>query len=135
MRTPFDRVRQAVSFEVIGLALVIPSGALLFGFHASAIGGIAVIGATLATLWNYLYNLGFDHLLRWARGGTAKTLPLRIVHAVGFEGGLLLALLPIFSWWLDISPMQAFVMDLSFSAFYLCYTFVFTWGYDALFPA
>ena len=35
---------------------------------------------------------------------------------------------------LGVSLAEALLMDLSFSAFYMAYTFVFTWGYDGLFP-
>ena len=43
-------------------------------------------------------------------------------------------LLPIFAWWLNVSLTTALVMDMSFAAFYMVYAFVFTWGYDTLFP-
>ena len=43
-------------------------------------------------------------------------------------------LLPVVAWWLDISLLAALAMDLSFAAFYLVYTFVFTYGYDRLYP-
>lgn len=134
MRSIADRIRQALSFELIGLSIVTPLASWIFGFEMMEIGGLALISATVATVWNYIYNLGFDHALRRFFGRTQKTLPLRVVHAVCFEAGLLLALLPIFAWWLDITLVQAFVMDVSFSAFYLVYAFVFTWAYDTVFP-
>jgi uncharacterized membrane protein len=97
-------------------------------------GVLVVLGATAATTWNYLFNLGFDHLLQWRRGDVRKTLPLRVLHAVLFEATLLVLLLPIFAWWLEVSILTALVMEFSFAAFYLVYAFVFTWGYDTLFP-
>lgn len=134
MRSTADRIRQAVSFEVIGLLIVTPLFAWLFKHPLDEIGVLALLGATTATMWNYLFNLGFDQLLQWWRGDLHKTLPLRAVHAIFFEGTLLLILLPVFAWWLDISLLNAFLMDLFFAAFYMAYTFVFTWGYDGLFP-
>ncbi|WP_338001337.1 PACE efflux transporter [Frigidibacter sp. ROC022] len=134
MRSPFDRIRQAVSFELIGLILVTTLGAAVFDHGAAELGGIAVIGATLAMLWNYLYNLGFDHLLLRTRRSTRKTLPLRVVHALAFEAGLLLAMMPIIAWWLGVGLIEALVMDLAFAGFYLVYAFLFTWAYDRLFP-
>ena len=89
---------------------------------------------TVATAWNYLFNLGFDHLLNWRRGDVRKTLPLRVVHAVLFEATLLVLLLPLFAWWLGVSLAAALVMEISFAAFYMFYAFVFPWGYDILFP-
>ncbi len=134
MRTTADRIRQALSFEAIGLLLVTPLFSWLFDHPLEMIGGVALAGATAATAWNYLFNLGFDTALMRLRGDPRKTLPLRVVHAVLFEATLLLLLLPIFAWWLSISLWQALLMDLSFAGFYVVYAFVFTWGYDRLFP-
>ncbi len=134
MRTVADRIRHAVSFELIGLAIITPIGAWAFGMPMTDIGVIGIGAATLATGWNYLYNLGFDHLLQRWTGTTLKTVPVRIIHAILFEAGLLTVLLPFIAWYLEISMWQAFVMDLSLSLFYLVYAFVFNWSYDRLFP-
>ena len=134
MRSTKDRIRQAVSFEIIGLVIVTPLFAWLFSHPMEQTGMLALMGATAATLWNYLFNLGFDHGLRASRGNTTKTVPLRILHAVLFELTLLILLLPIFAWWMGISLFEAFLIDVSFAAFYMVYAFVFTWGYDGLFP-
>ena len=134
MRKTADRVRHAISFEIIGLALVTPLGALAFGMPMADIGVIGAAGATLATAWNYLYNLGFDHLMQYLTGGTQKNVAVRVLHAVVFEIGLLLALLPMIAWYLDISVIQALTMDVSFALFYVVYAFVFNWAYDRIFP-
>ena len=134
MRSTADRIRQAVAFEAIGLLVATPLGSWVFGYELADVGVLVIVGATAATLWNYLYNLAFDHALRWLRGSPRKTLAWRIVHAVGFELGLLVALLPFFAWWMQISLLEALILDLSFAAFYLAYAFVFTWAYEALFP-
>ena len=47
---------------------------------------------------------------------------------------LLVILLPLFAWWLGVSLVEALVMEFAFAAFYMGYAFVFTWGYDTLFP-
>ncbi|MGE8105070.1 PACE efflux transporter [Allorhizobium sp. NPDC080224] len=134
MRKTADRIRHAISFELIGLGLVIPLGTLAFAMPAKDIGVVGVVGATLATFWNYIYNLGFDHLLRRLTGTTLKTVSVRIVHAVLFEAGLLMILMPFIAWYLQISLWQAFVMDVAFALFYLVYAFVFNWAYDRVFP-
>lgn len=135
MRTTADRIRQAVSFEIIGVLLSTALGTLLFDMPVESIGILAVIGATMATAWNYVFNLIFDHALLRFRGSIRKTLGLRIVHALGFELALMLAFLPVIAWWLGISLLDALVMDIAFVLFYLFYAFVFTWAYDTLFPA
>ncbi|MEF2546563.1 PACE efflux transporter [Aurantimonas sp. E1-2-R+4] len=134
MRSTSDRVRHALSFEVIGLMIVTPLGAWAFHLPTSQIGVVALIGATIATLWNYAYNLGFDHMMWRFYGRTSKTLKLRVVHAFAFEAGLLVWVLPLFAWYLGVGLFQAFLMDVSFALFYLVYAFVFNWAYDKIFP-
>lgn len=134
MRTTRDRIRHAISFEVIGLLLITPLGALAFDKPMEDIGVVAFVSATIATGWNYLYNLIFDHALLRLRGAVQKTVPIRVVHAILFEAGLLLVLLPFIAWYLGVSLLEAFLMDVSFAVFYLGYAFVFNWAYDVIFP-
>ncbi|MFC4821252.1 PACE efflux transporter [Dokdonella ginsengisoli] len=134
MRTFRDRVRHAVLFELIGLLLFIPFGALLFGLPPGKLGVIGVVSATVATLWNFLYNIGFDNAMQRTVGHTNKTLRHRIVHVVLFEIGLLLLLLPPIAWYLGISLFEAFVMDVAFVVFFLFYAFAFNLAYDRIFP-
>ncbi|MDZ7925626.1 MAG: PACE efflux transporter [Agrobacterium sp.] len=134
MRTLPDRIRHALSFEIIGLLLVVPLGALVFHMPIEDIGIVGLVSATLATAWNYLYNLGFDHAMQRLKGTTLKTPAIRVGHALLFELGLLIVLMPFIAWYLGISLAQALVMDISFALFYVVYAFVFNWGYDRLFP-
>jgi uncharacterized membrane protein len=134
MRNACDRIRHAISFEIIGLALITPLGAWAFHMPIHDIGVLGIGGATIATAWNYVYNLGFDRLMQRVRGSTRKTAPIRIVHAVMFEVGLLFILLPLFAWYLGIGLWQAFLMDASFALFYMGYALAFNWAYDRLLP-
>ena len=134
MRSPLDRIRHALSFEILALLLIVPLGAVVFHMPMHDIGLVSLVSATLATLWNFAYNYGFDAVLKRLRGTTLKTSALRILHAVLFEGGLLLVLMPFIAWYLEVSLWQAFVMDLSFALFYMVYALAFNWGYDHLFP-
>ncbi|MCM2562678.1 PACE efflux transporter [Lutimaribacter sp. EGI FJ00015] len=134
MRTRRDRIRHAISFEILGLALVVPLGAAGFGMPATDLGVVAVFAASMATVWNYLYNIWFDRAMKRLRGSVHKTYGLRVVHAVLFECGLLIATLPFFAWYLGIGLWQAFLMDFSFVAFYLVYAFLFNLTYDRVFP-
>ena len=134
MRTPADRIRHALSFEAIALLIVTPLGAWAFDEPLTDIGVVAIGSATIATLWNYLYNYAFDHaLLRW-RGSPHNTVTLRLVHAVLFEFGLLFILAPFIAWYLDISLFRALLMDIGFAGFYLVYAFAFNWAYDVIYP-
>src|SRR5690554_2687042 len=134
MRTARDRIRHTILFEIFGLLLVTPLGALAFAMPLQDIGVIGIGGATLAMLGNYIYNYGFDRLMQRWRGTTLKTLPLRVLHAILFELGLLLALLPLIAWYLGITLWQALVMDIAFALFYMVYAFVFNLAYDRVYP-
>ena len=134
MRDTKDRIRHALSFEIIALTLVIPLGAWGFDLPLDHVGVVAMVSATIATGWNYFYNLMFDHALLRIAGHVRKTIAVRVLHALLFEGGLLLILLPFIAWYLGVSLIEAFLMDVSFTAFYLVYTFVFNWLYDLVFP-
>jgi len=134
MRGFADRIRHAVCFEVIGLILVTPLGAWLFDKPMFDIGVLALACATIATVWNYIYNLGFDLVMRRVLGHTRKSPVMRVFHAILFEGGLLVVLMPLIAWYLGVTLWQAFMMDLSFAAFYLIYAFIYNWAYDVIFP-
>ncbi len=134
MRTTRDRIRHAISFEVVALAMITPLGAWVFGLPIHDIGVVAVISSTIATFWNYGYNILFDRAsLRW-RGTTAKTFRVRLVHAVLFEAGLLVLLVPMIALYLGVSLLVALMMDVAFAAFYLVYALAFNWAYDVIFP-
>lgn len=134
MRTTRDRIRHAICFEIIGLLLVIPLGSIGFGLHAQDIGVLAVVGATIAMLWNYAFNVIFDRVLKRKRGSVHKTISLRIVHAGLFEAGLLMFTLPLIAVYLGIGLWQALVMDLAFVVFYVIYAFAYNYSYDKIFP-
>ena len=134
MRTTADRIRHAVSFEVIGILIATPLAA--FAFHLDGGDSVVVVvtSATVAMLWNYVYNLGFDHLMQRLRGTTEKTKLIRIGHAILFEVGLLAIMLPMIAWYLQIGLWEALVMDLGLAIFYMIYALVFNWAYDRVFP-
>ncbi|WP_119942777.1 PACE efflux transporter [Neorhizobium sp. NCHU2750] len=134
MRSTSDHIRHAISFEIIGLAIFTPLAAFVFGLPVSHIGVVGIVSATVATGWNYLYNLGFDQLMQKFRGGTQKSVWLRVAHSVLFELGLLIVLMPFIAWYLGVGLLQALVMDISFALFYLVYAFFFNLAYDRLFP-
>jgi len=134
MRTAADRIRHAISFEITGILLATPLGAFVFQLHTGDSAVIVIGSATVAMGWNYVFNLVFDHAMQRLMGTTLKPAPLRVLHAVLFELGLLLMLMPLIALYLGISLWQAFLMDIAFALFYMGYALVFNWGYDRLFP-
>ena len=134
MRTTLDRIRHAILFELVGLVLLIGGGAILTGFDVHALGVIGVVSSLVATAWNYVYNLAFDRAMLRLRGSVIKTHPIRALHALLFEGGLLVLLLPFVAWMLGVSLWQALLFDLSIAAFYIVYGYAYNWAYDRVFP-
>src|SRR5699024_10425990 len=85
MRSTLDRIRHAVCFEIIGVLIVTPSAGWAFSAQFDRVGVLAIAMSMIATVWNYVYNLIFDHLmLRW-RGRVHKHVAERVVHALIFE--------------------------------------------------
>ncbi|ARS52972.1 PACE efflux transporter [Kushneria konosiri] len=134
MRTTLDRIRHTVMFEIIGLLIVIPLGHLLFSLDTTHMGLVGVISAVVATLWNYLYNLGVDHALLRLRGHVQKTVIMRVFHAICFELGLICVLLPLIALYLSQTLAETAPLVTSLALFYVIYAFVFNWLYDIVFP-
>lgn len=94
--------------------------------------GLAIAASALAILWNLVFNYGFE-VWEQHRGQTGRSLAVRVLHALGFEGGLVIFLVPLLAWWLQVSFIEALLLDLGLLVFFLFYTFIFNWVFDALF--
>ncbi|MFC0225268.1 multidrug/biocide efflux PACE transporter [Serratia aquatilis] len=125
-----ERIVHAVGFEVIAVVICAPVGALLLNRSLVQVGALAIMLSTLAMLWNIIYNTIFDRL--WLVKRVARGLKVRIFHALGFEGGLVLFGLPLAAFMLNISLGQAFIMEIGFFLFFLPYTLFYNWAYDTL---
>lgn len=133
MRSRFDRIRHAIMFEVIGLILVV--GVLSqFGFNMGHVGMMGVVFSLVATGWNYVYNILFDKYMLRKTGSTVKSTLNRVVHSLGFEGGLLILTIPAMAWFLNISLLDAFILDIGLVIFYLIYAYLYNLAYDKVFP-
>lgn len=136
LRSLSDRLRQIALFELGGLLLITPPFTLLSGVPVEQSAGLLIMMAIIAALWNAGYNTTFDWVEGRATGRTAdrRPVPMRIVHAIGFEGGLLLMSLPAIMWWIGMGLLEALLADLGLSAAYLLYAFAFNLAYDRRFP-
>ncbi|WP_394792058.1 PACE efflux transporter [Rhodoferax sp.] len=93
---------------------------------------IAVAASAMAITWNLVFNTLFE---RWeARQAVrGRSLGRRVAHAIGFEGGLTVFLVPLMAWWFETTLLQALGMELGLLLFFLVYAFVFNWGFDRVF--
>ncbi len=134
MRTPADRIRHMLLFEISALLILIPIGVLFFDLDLTEIGVLGVCTAAVAAVWNYVYNLGFDRMLKRLTGSVHKRLRVRVLHAVLFEGGLVVMLVPFIAWWLGIGLWQALIADIGLVVFYVMFAFFYNLAYDRIFP-
>jgi uncharacterized membrane protein len=129
-RSLTERIFHALTFELIALLICGPLFGWLMDTSVAAMGSLTLAISGVAMTWNVVYNALFDRAQR--RMGFTRTLAVRILHAIGFELGLLLASVPLAAVWLNISLWPAFVLDLGLVLFFLPYTVVFNAAYDAL---
>jgi uncharacterized membrane protein len=119
-------------YELIAIAVASTGLALGSGASLERAGLIAVVSSVIAVVWNLVYNTLFE---RWearqrVRG---RSIRRRIAHAVGFELGFLVLLVPLFAWWFGITVWHALVLEMGLALFFLGYTFVFNWAFDKIF--
>ena len=119
-------------YEAIAIVLSALLLALMSQGRAVDSLGIAIVASAIAIIWNLLFNTLFE---RWEKScsHTSRRLGIRLLHALGFEGGLLLFLVPVLAWWYSVSIWQALLMDVGLLVFFVFYTFVFTWVFDRVF--
>ncbi|MGC3894823.1 PACE efflux transporter [Pseudomonas urmiensis] len=126
------KIVQAICYEVIAVACVAPALSLKFDAGMAHSTVLSVLMSGIAMSWNMGYNWAFE---RWEarQHQRTRTLLRRVLHALGFEGGLVLILLPLVAFWLDISLWQALLTNLALFVFFFVYAFVFQWGFDKVF--
>ena len=131
--TPARRkIVYAVSFEALGTLLA--SVALMLMSEASASSSLvlSLLTATIALSWSFVFNTGFE---AWEARQPVKgrSLRRRTVHALMFEGGLVLICIPVMAWWLQVGYLEALVYEAGLIALFIVYTYIFTWGFDRVF--
>ena len=126
------RVVQALLYEAIAIAVVGPLLSLAFDKPPASTMGLAVVLSGIALTWNYVFNWLFE---RWELRQTVRgrSFARRLAHGAGFEGGLVVILLPVMSLWLDISVATALLANLGLLAFFFFYAIAFTWCFDRVF--
>lgn len=132
MKPRTRRVIQALLFEGVAVCVVAPALAIVLSRPMGSTFGLAAFMSGVALVWNYLFNTLFE---RWeaAQAVRGRSFARRLAHGAGFEGGLVLMLVPIMALWLDIPLIEALIADLSILVFFFFYTVGFTWLFDRMF--
>jgi uncharacterized membrane protein len=126
------KIVHVVSFELVAIVLASALLRLLSDRPAATAGITAAASSVIAMTWNYVYNCLFEAWeSRQARKG--RGVLRRVVHAVGFETGLVAMLVPLFAWVLGVSLLAALLLNAVMIVFFLAYGFLFNLAFDRLF--
>ncbi|AIY42526.1 hypothetical protein LT85_3368 [Collimonas arenae] len=125
-----ERITHALIFEALAVALTAPVLSWVMKMPMAHAGALTLMISLVAMTWNMIFNALFDRLERHWR--IARTMAVRAVHAIAFEAGLVAIVVPLVAWWLDMSLLDALILDIGLLMFFLPYTFLFNLGYDKL---
>lgn len=124
------RLIHAVSYEGILLIIIAMILSFIFEMPLEVTGTLGIIMAVMSMFWNMLFNYYFEKIesyYQWQR-----TISVRILHAIGFEGGLMFMTFPIVAYMMNLGLLEAFLLDIGMTVCILFYTFIFQWGYDLI---
>lgn len=131
LQGPWRRVIYVTIYEIIAII----ASSLLFvviGQQPGESSAMAVAASAIAVVWNVSFNSVFEW---WETRQSVKgrSIARRVAHAIGFEGGLALILVPLMAWWFRVTLWEALVMEAALVVFFLVYTYLFNWVFDHFF--
>ncbi|MHA3682687.1 PACE efflux transporter [Leucobacter sp. HY1910] len=123
------RVAFVIGYEGISLLFTIFVLGALLGHGGGESTLTAVLVTATATAWNYVWNLCFEAFerrsARRGRGAVARAL-----HALGYEGGVLVFTVPLVAVLLGVGLWEALMIEAGLLVFFLVFTLVYTWAFD-----
>ncbi|MFD1438275.1 chlorhexidine efflux PACE transporter AceI [Acinetobacter terrae] len=122
------RIVHALSYEIILLVIIAIALSFIFDMPMEVTGTLGIVMAVTSVFWNMTFNHFFEKFE--AKRQLKRTVGVRILHAIGFEGGLMLATIPMVAYAMQMSIGQAILLDFSMTMCILVYTFIFQWCYD-----
>ena len=130
LRKSQSTISTAITFEGLATLILAPTAAWLMQRSVVEMGGLSILLATLAMVWNIIYNAAFDRL--WPVSRVPRRLKVRALHAIGFETGFVIIGVTMVAIVLGVSLLQAFMLEIGFMLFFLPYTMAFNWVWDTL---
>lgn len=124
------RIIHALSYEIILLVIIAIALSFIFEVPMGVTGTLGIAMAVTSVIWNMIFNHFFEKLEK--KHQLKRTIGVRILHAIGFEGGLMLATIPMVAYAMDMSIWQAILLDFGMTSCILVYTFIFQWCYDTI---
>lgn len=124
------RVIHALIYELILVVCIMITLSLVFNMSIKNTGVIAITLALVAMFWNVIFNYYFEKIEQ--KNNWTRNLKVRLLHALFFEIGLLIATIPLIAYLMKISLLEAFILDIGLALGILVYTFIFQWCYDTI---
>lgn len=126
------RVVQAILYETFAIAAVGPALSWFFDESGGSSFVLAFIMSTIALFWSFVFNTWFES---WEAKHAVKgrSALRRLMHGLGFEGGLVVMLVPLMAFWFGTSLRHALVAQAGVFVFFLVYSVAFTWAFDRVF--
>lgn len=124
-----ERIFHAILFE-IGAISVATLAVVISGKNGQSALAVSLVMAIMAMVWNMIFNSIFDYFVTGKR--EQRSIRLRIVHTLLFEGILILATMPVIALMMNLTLWQAFWADIGLTTLIVIYTFIFNWSYDML---
>ncbi|MBF7687152.1 chlorhexidine efflux PACE transporter AceI [Acinetobacter rathckeae] len=122
------RLIHALSYEIILLIIIAVALSIFLNMPLEVTGTLGIVMALTSVVWNMLFNYMFEKAEHKYK--LKRTVFIRILHAIGFEGGLVLATTPMIAYALQVTLFEALALDITLTLCILVYTFVFQWCYD-----
>ncbi|UBH05214.1 hypothetical protein K8P10_000725 [Leucobacter sp. Psy1] len=131
-RPVLRRVVYVAGYEGLSVLFTVVVLSALLGHGGGQSTVTAILVSTTATLWNYVWNTIFEAIER-RTGAKGRGVRARAVHAIGYEGGVLLFTIPLVAFMLGVSLLEAFAIEGGLLVFFLVFTLIYTWVFDRLF--
>lgn len=125
------RLFHAALFELIAILLTALFLILVMKGNILHMSVLSVIISLIATAWNGVFNYLFDRLQK--RFDFSRTKSIRILHATGFEGGLIFFTVPVVAFYLNVDLWTAFWLEAGLLLFFLPYSVIFNYVYDRIY--
>jgi uncharacterized membrane protein len=129
-RSLYERIFQVLLFEGLAISIFSPVLSWIVDRPLGDATVLTIAISVVAMVWGFSFNSFFGVLISYASVKVRKWQ--RVIHALGFETGLVMIAVPLSAWWLQMTFVEALLMDLGLLVVFLPYTFCFYWVYDLL---
>lgn len=127
-RSVKERIFHACTFEFFAIVFTMLIGVFLLNKPIASMGVLSVLISVTALLLNILFNWLFDRFFPFVNGD--RPVKIRMLHAIGFEGTLVIFTVPMIAFFLKVGLVEAFMIEIGILIFFLFYTYLYNWLYD-----